>query len=307
MRTDFYYDSKGAGRIHGICWTPSQPPVAIMQIIHGIGDHAQRYEDFAEYLNGFGFLVVAEDHMGHGKSIQGEGVRGYFHGGWFAAVEDSYTLLQRTRQEHPELPYVLFGHSMGSFMTRTILAKHPDSGISAAILCGTGWQPKALISVGIAICTAACKQLGEQKPNKLLETLVFSNYNKKVEHPRTGSDWLTRDSKVVDAYLNDPLCGFTPTAGLMRDLMKGIQFIQDPKNLAAMRRELPVLFIAGSDDPVGSYGKGVRQTEEAFRRAGMEDVTCKLYPLDRHEILNELNQQEVYQDVISWLQKKKIP
>ena len=302
MRNDFYYGSKGAGTIHGCRWTPEQPPVAVVQIIHGIAEYVERYDDFARYLNRLGFLVVAEDHMGHGKSINGEGIQGYFHGGWFTAVEDSYQLLQDTRKEFPDLPYVLFGHSMGSFMTRTILEKYPDSGISAAVICGTGWQPKAVLNTGIGVCRMVCKQQGEKKPSKILEKLVFSNYNKKVEHPRTSYDWLTRDSGIVDRYLADPFCGFTPTGGLMRELLTGIRYEQE--NLSAMKKDLPVLFIAGGDDPVGNYGKGVLRSAEAFRKAGMLDVSCKIYPLGRHEILNEINWEEVYQDISSWLNGK---
>ena len=302
MRTDFYYESKGAGSIHGCRWTPEQPPVAVFQIIHGIAEYIERYDDFARYLNRLGFLVVAEDHMGHGKSISGEGIQGYFHGGWFTAVEDSCQLLQDTRKEFPNLPYVLFGHSMGSFMTRTILEKYPDCGISAAVICGTGWQPKAVLNTGIGVCRLVCRQQGEKQPSKILEKLVFSNYNKKVEHPRTSYDWLTRDSGVVDRYLSDPLCGITPTGGLMRELLTGIRYEQE--HLSAMKRDLPVLFIAGGDDPVGNYGKGVLRSAEAFRKAGMLDVSCKIYPLGRHEILNEINWEEVYQDISSWLNGK---
>lgn len=306
MRTDFYFDSKGAGKIHGCRWMPEQPPVAVLQIVHGIAEFVERYDGFAQYLNSLGYVVVAEDHMGHGKSINGQGIQGYFHGGWFTAVEDTYELLQRTRQEFPNLPYVLFGHSMGSFMTRTILCKHPDSGISAVVICGTGWQPKALLNTAIAICELVCKKQGEQTPSKALEKLIFANYNKKVEHPRTPYDWLTRDSRIVDEYIASPLCGFTPTAGLMREMLKGIRFIQEPEKLSAMKKDLPVLFISGGDDPVGSYGKGVPHCVEVFRNAGMMDVTCKLYPLGRHEILNEINHEEVYEDVASWLSQKVV-
>lgn len=304
MRTDFYCKSKGAGKLHGCRWMPERPPVAVVQIVHGIAEFVERYDRFAQYLNGLGYAVVAEDHMGHGKSINGEGIQGYFHGGWFTAVDDSYALLQKNRREFPDLPYVLFGHSMGSFMSRTILCRYPDSGISAAILCGTGWKPGLVLSSGIAICEMVCKIQGETNPNKTLENLVFSGYNKRVEHPRTPYDWLTRDSGIVDEYIASPLCGFTPTGGLMRELLKGIRYVQEPKHLAAMKKELPVLFIAGGDDPVGDYGKGVLQAADAFRRAGMTDVTHKLYPLGRHEILNEINSDEVFRDISSWLGKK---
>lgn len=304
MRTDEFYASKGAGQIHVCRWMPERPPVAVLQIIHGIAEYVERYDDFANYLNQLGFVVVAEDHMGHGKSINGGGIQGYFHGGWFTAVDDSYALLQRTRAEFPTLPYVLLGHSMGSFMTRTLLCKYPDSGISAAVICGTGWQPEAVLDAGIAVCSAACKLQGETEPNDRLQNLVFSNYNKRVEHEKTPFDWICRDRKVVSDYIADPLCGFTATGGLLREMLKGIRFIQRPGNLAAMEKQLPVLFIAGGDDPVGNYGSGVRKAADAFRRAGMQDVTCKIYPLGRHEILSEINKQEVYADISDWLKLK---
>ena len=148
------------------------------------------------------------------------------------------------------------------------------------------------------------KRSGETVPSKALEAMAFGSYNKRVEHKRTVCDWLTRDNAVVDAYMADPLCGFTPSAGLFRDMLSGIRYIQKPENLNAMKKDLPVFFIAGGDDPVGSYGKGVRKAAEAFRQAGMEDVTVKLYPLCRHEILNEINKEEVYQDVLSWIEDK---
>lgn len=303
MRTEFFYPSKGAGQIHACTWIPDTKPTAVLQIIHGIAEFIERYDDFANYLNSQGILVVAEDHMGHGQSINGAGVRGFFHGGWFTAVADSYELLQKIRQEYPDIPYILFGHSMGSFMARTILCKYPDSGIDAAIICGTGWQPRQMLPAVIKACELVCKKTEEQNPSNLLQNLVFGGYNKKVEHARTDYDWLTRDAKCVDAYISHPLCGFVPSCGLLRDMLKGIQYIENPKNLANMKKELPVLFIAGSDDPVGSYGKGVLQTADAFRSSGMEHVSHKLYPLCRHEILNEINKQEVYEDIFSWIQK----
>ena len=254
MREDFWYDSKGAGKIHGCRWIPEGETKAVVQIVHGIAEFIERYDDFANFLNKQGIAVVAEDHMGHGQSVNGEGVRGYFSGGWFAAVEDTMVLLRGTRAAYPDIPYILFGHSMGSFMARTILCKYPDSGISAAVICGTGWQPPALLPPVIALINQVCKKSGEDKPSALLQKLVFGSYNSRVEHPRTQFDWLTRDAKQVDAYIANPMCGFTASAGLLRELMKGIAYIEKPENLAAMNKELPVFFIAGGDDPVGNYG-----------------------------------------------------
>ena len=304
MREDFWYDSKGAGKIHGCRWTPEESPRAVVQIVHGIAEYVERYDEFAAYLNGLGFLVVAEDHMGHGQSVGENGIQGYFHGGWFTAVEDTMTLLRETQAAYPDIPYVLFGHSMGSFMARTILCKYPDSGISAAVICGTGWQPAALLPPVTRFIEAVCRKDGEDKPSAFLENLVFGSYNKRVEHPRTAYDWLSRDAKIVDAYIAHPMCGFTPTAGLLREMMKGLTYIEKPAHLEAMKKDLPVFFVAGGDDPVGSYGKGVRRTVSQFKKAGMTDVSCRIYPLCRHEILNEINRQEIFEDIGGWILKK---
>lgn len=302
MWTDFYYDSCGIGRIHACIWAPGGEPKAIIQIIHGIGEHAERYDHFAEYLTTQGYMVVAEDHMGHGKSIGEEGTLGYFEGGWFNAVDDSVMLMNYMKEEFPGTPYILFGHSMGSFMARTILCKYPEKELAGAIICGTGWQPAFALPALIKVVEAICKKTGERNPSEKLDNMIFGGYNKKVEHQRTKRDWLTRDNAIVDAYNADPLCGFTASCGLLRDMMKGIHFIEQPENLAKMNKKLPVWFIAGGDDPVGNYGKGVKQAADAFRKVGMEKVGMKLYPLCRHEIHNEINRDEVYEDVAQWIE-----
>ena len=303
MRQDIWFDSKGAGRIHACRWEPEGQPRAVVQILHGIAEFVERYDDFANFLTEQGILVVAEDHMGHGQSINGEGIRGYFHGGWFTAVEDSVQLMEDTKKAYPDAPYFLFGHSMGSFMARTILCKYPDCGLTGAVICGTGWQPAAAMPAMVKLMEGICKVSGETKPNEMLQKLIFGSYNKKVEHPRTAFDWLTRDDKIVDAYIAHPLCGFTASAGLLREMIRGIDYIQRKENLTKMKKDLPVFFIAGGDDPVGPYGKGVHTCADAFRKAGMEDVSIRIYPLCRHEILNEINREQVYRDVLKWVGK----
>ena len=302
MYKDGFYPSGGTGQIHYGCWEPEGQPKAVVQIVHGIAEHIQRYDAFARYLNFLGCLVVAEDHMGHGQSVGETGIQGYFYGGWFQAVEDTYQLLVQTRNAFADIPYILFGHSMGSFMARTILEVHPDSGISACIICGTGWMPEAVLKAGIVMCKGVCKLYGETKPNAALQSVVFGSYNRRIEHPRTAYDWLTRDAKIVDAYIADPMCGFTVTAGLLRDMLTGILYIQNAKNLEKMEKFLPVHFIAGGDDPVGNYSSGVLKAAEAFKQVGLQDISCRIYPLCRHEILNEINKQEIYEDIGQWIQ-----
>ena len=301
MRNEFFYPSCGKGNVRALRWEPAGEVRAVVQIVHGIAEHVERYDHFASFLAGHGILVVAEDHMGHGKSIDGGSIKGYFTGGWFAAVDDTYQLLQDTMAQNPNVPYILLGHSMGSFMARTILAKYPDSGIAGAIISGTAWMPGGVIGAGLAVGKLICKLQDEKKPNTTLNGMMFSSNNKRVEHQRTNSDWLSRDNAVVDAYEADPLCGFVASAGLLRDMLIGLQYIQNTKNLSNMKKDLPIFFIAGGDDPVGGYGDGVRQAAEEFKKAGMEQVSTRIYPLCRHEVLNEINKEEVYAHVLEWV------
>lgn len=302
MTEEFHYNSCGAGKIHGYRWIPEGEIRGIVQIVHGIAEHAGRYEPFAKYLNSRGFLVVAEDHMGHGKSVGADGTVGYFHGGWFSAVKDTYNLMLLTKKAYPDLPYIILGHSMGSFMTRTLLQKYPECGLSGCILCGTGAMPDALLHIGLAVAKQVCKKSGADKPNERLQNLIFGSFNKKIEHCRTSFDWLCRDPKVVDAYIKDPMCGFVACAGLIRDMISGMLYIQKKENLAKMNKSLPVRFISGKDDPVGAYGSGVNKVVKAFEAAGMRKVSSRLYPLCRHELLNEINKEEIYQDTAQWIE-----
>ena len=302
MKYDLFYESRGAGRIRARRWEPAGTPKGVVQIVHGIAEHIDRFEPVVEYLNGCGYVVVAEDHMGHGRSIGNDGIRGYFHGGWFAAVEDSRQLMRYTMRKYPDLPYVLLGISMGSFMVRTLIAKYPDSGISAVILCGTAWQPAGLLRIARTLAETVCKTTDETQPSEMLQKLMFGSYNRRIKSPVSASAWLCRDNFVVENYDNDPLCGFPPSAGLVRDMMEGFRYIQDPEHLCRMRKDLPVFFIAGQEDPVGDYGKGVEACVQAFRSAGMTRVACTLYPQDRQDVLNELDRETVLADVTCWIE-----
>lgn len=306
MHTDFYFPSSGKGMIHGCRWDPEGKPLAVLQIVHGVAEYAARYDAFATFMASKGFLVVAEDHMGHGGSLGDGDVLGHFEGGWHKAVADTHRLLSYTRMECPDVPYILLGHSMGSFMVRTLLSKYPKSGVSAAIISGTAWMHRGIINSGIAAATLVGKRQGPDKPSKFLNDMMFGGYNRKIEHRRTTHDWLSRDNQIVDAYIADPLCGFTMTAGLAKDMLTGLLYIQEPEHLVKMRKDLPVFFIAGADDPVGNYGEGVRQTAQAFVKAGMENVSIRLYPMCRHEVLNELNREEVYGNILDWLKKQGV-
>ena len=306
MRTDFYYPSCGKGMIHGCRWEPAGKPRAVLQIVHGIAEHVQRYDDFATFMAAQGFLVVAEDHMGHGGSIGDDGVPGYFEGGWFRAAADCHRLLSYARREQPDIPYILLGHSMGSFLVRTMLMRYPKMDIRATILSGTAWIHRGILNTGLAAAKLVCKTRGEKTPDHSFNKMMLGAYNHRVEQKRTAYDWLTRDTLCVDEYIADPLCGFTVTAGLVRDMLTGLRHIQEPEHLRKMNKLMPVLFISGNDDPVGGYGEGVTKTWKEFQKIGMTNCDLQLYPLCRHELLNEINKEEIYFYILQWLQKQQV-
>ncbi|MBR2890325.1 MAG: lysophospholipase [Oscillospiraceae bacterium] len=302
MKYDLFYESRGAGRIHGCRWEPQGQPKAVLQLVHGIAEHIGRFEPLIRFFNDQGYVVVAEDHMGHGRSIGEECPQGYFHGGWFTAVEDTRQLMRYTMKKYPGLPYVLLGISMGSFMVRTLIAKYPDCGISAAILCGTAWQDPKVLKAGRSLARMVCKASDEREPSGLLQKMMFGSYNQRVKDPQSPNAWLCSDAAVVDNYDGDPLCGFQPTAGLARDMLEGIHYIQQPDTLCRMRKDLPVFFIAGDQDPVGNYGAGVERCAKEFRAQGMTRVALKLYPGCRHDVLNELDCGKIRADVTEWIE-----
>ena len=303
---DFYFQSStGRTSIHALKCVPDSKPRAVVQIAHGIAEHIDRYRPFMEFLADNGFVVAGNDHLGHGKSIRVPEEQGFFaeKDGWWRVVDDMDKLHDIMFNEYPELPYVLFGHSMGSFLTRTYLIKHPDK-YDGVILSGTGHQSPALVLGGNAAASVMAKLNGAMGDGAKLDSLAFGTYLNKIENPRTKFDWLSRDTEQVDKYIADPLCGFVGKIGLYRDMMQGIKFITDKKNIAQMNKEKPVYFMSGDGDPVGDYGKGVERAYKAFCDAGLHDVFMRLYPGGRHEMLNETNKEQVYQDILSWLNEK---
>ena len=241
--------------------------------------------------------------MGHGQSVNGGGMEGCFHGGWFAAVADSGYLLRETRKEYPGLPYFLLGHSMGSFLARTYLIDWPGT-LTGCVISGTGQEPAPVVAAGKALAALVCKTSGARTHSKLIEQIAFGAYNKNFAPARTRADWISRDEAVVDAYIADPLCSFMPTAGMFRDMMEGLQYIAKPTNLRQMDAATPILFLSGDRDPVGQNGKTVMDVVGFFHQAGCTDTEVHLYPGGRHEMLNETNREEVYADLLTWLESK---
>lgn len=293
----------GSGvQLHCRLWLPEGQPKAVVQIVHGIAEHCGRYDAFACFLTGQGFAVVAEDHMGHGRTALESGGFGIFRGGWQQAVDDVYSLFAEMRGDYPDLPYFLLGHSMGSFLARSFLICYPDAGLSGVILSGTGQQAEAMLTGGLLVCQAEAMRLGRDSVSPLIQQLIFGTYNQRFAPTRTDNDWICSDPAVVDAYEADPLCGFQASIGLASDMLTGIRFNQKMENLKKMDMHVPVLFFSGMEDPVGNMAKGVRQAAASFREAGVRNIRVRLYEGGRHEMLNERNKQQVYEDVLAWLE-----
>lgn len=303
---DFYFNSStGKNKIHARMCVPDAEPRAIVQIIHGIAEYIGRYDEFMSFLADNGIIAVGTDHLGHGKSIESEEQTGFFayDNGWDYVVRDEEVLRLAMHENYPELPIIVFGHSMGSFMTRTLLIRYPDA-FNAAIISGTGNQGAALVNGGLFMGNLVTGLRGAHHYSKFLNNLAFGSYNKIYENPKTEYDWLSRDEANVQKYIDDPLCGFIPSCSLFRDMMTGVKFITNKKNLTAMNKDMPVYFMSGDMDPVGECGKGVQKAYNNFIDAGMKDVSIKLYPGGRHEMLNEINKDEVYADILAWLNSK---
>ena len=301
---DFTFpSSNGKTDIYVRRFTPQEAPIGIVQIAHGIAEHSARYDGFATFLAENGFAVYTNDHLGHGNSLHDESDLGFFaeNGGWEMAVEDMRKLHDIAANEFPGVPYFLFGHSMGSFLARTYII-YFRSGLDGVILSGTGQQAKALVLGGKLLSNIEIKKNGGKFKSEMLNNIAFGKYNDGFDTPRTISDWISRDEAEVDKYLEDPLCGYIPSAGLFHDMMCGIEFITKPRNVQRMNKSLPVYFMSGDADPVGENGKGVLRAYKSFLSAGMKDVAGKLYHGGRHEMLNELNREEVYKDILNWIE-----
>lgn len=304
--SELYFDSStGANKIYSRRCVPQGKPRAIVQIAHGIAENIARYEEFMSFLADNGILAVANDHLGHGKSISCPFDKGFFASskGWDYVVADMRRLHDIVAEEYPGVPYIMFGHSMGSFLTRTYIIRYPEL-YDAVILSGTGHQGAAHVTGGLALSSLLVKVNGPHSDGKLLNDVAFGSYLDKIENARTPFDWLSRDAAVVDRYIADPDCGFVCTASLYRDLMSGIRFITDKKNIAKMDKSKPVYFMSGAEDPVGEYGKGVERAYKAFCDALVEDVMIRLYPGGRHEMLNETNKADVFKDILNWIESK---
>lgn len=295
-------DSKNS--LNTVIWETEKEPVGVLQIVHGMAEYIDRYDNFAKYMTEHGFNVIGHDHLGHGYSVSDERDYGFFaeENGDKIIIEDMHSVTQYAKEKWEELPNFILGHSMGSFCLRQYLTKYSND-VFGAIIMGTGWIPSAAALLGKTIATNTCKSKGSHTVNPLLIKLTLEPYNKPFAPARTNCDWLSRDEKQVDLYVNDKLCGFDFTAGAYKDFFTVLEKIAKNRQLIGMRKSLPILITSGSVDPVGGK-KACEKLNAQYKRCGIDDVTLKLWENDRHEILNELDKSDVYDYIYNWLKSK---
>jgi len=300
----FNFKANDGQTISAYKWLPADKSniKAVMQIAHGMAEHASRYEDFAKVLIESSYGVYANDHRGHGKTAGSLDNIGYFapHNGWGLVVGDMYKLNSIITKNHPGLPIYLLGQSMGSFLVRSYIMRYRDK-LSGVVLIGTSGDPGPLKYLAILIAKLEMKIKGKKAKSPLLDNLSFGGYNRIFAPNRTKFDWLSRDTSAVDKYVDDPFCGDIFSAGFFYDLLTGVKDIGNFSNIENISKDLPILFLSGEDDPLGNKTRGVLQVYDLFKKAGIKDVHYKFYPGARHEILNEVNKEEVCQDIIEWL------
>ena len=305
MRDEFYFPSKdGNTEIHTIEWKPDKEVKAVLQICHGMVEYIERYDEFAQFLCDKGYYVVGNDHLGHGKSVQAKSEYGFFNEkyGNVCVLGDIHTLRQRTAKKYPDVPYFMLGHSMGSSLLRQYIEMY-GNGLAGVVLMGTVEDhSKAALLFGKRLCRIMAAFRGWHYRSKLVDDFAIGGYNKKFKPARTQADWITSDYERLEKYATDPLCTFRFTVNAYYNMFLGMINMQRKESVYMIPKGLPVLFVSGAEDPVGGFGKGVRKIYEKYRAAGIQDVALRLYTGDRHEILNETDRQQVYEDLLGWFE-----
>lgn len=289
-------------------WLPSEDVdvKGIVQIAHGMAETAARYARLAEVLTKNGYAVYANDHLGHGKTAGSlEAVGKFGKGSFHSMAEVMGQITRQIRSRYPqEMPLFVLGHSMGSFLTQyymgSFVVDHPLH-VQGILLSGSNGKQGAALNVGIAIASIEAALRGDHYRSLMLTALSFGSFNASFKPNRTPFDWLSRDEREVDTYINDPYCGAVFTSGYFRDFFKGLQEINQTTHRQRIRKEMPIYIFSGEADPVGVHGKGVRKLIKAYEEIGVQDLTYKLYPGGRHEMLNETNRDDVMADIVGWL------
>ncbi|MGG0657793.1 alpha/beta fold hydrolase [Rummeliibacillus pycnus] len=277
-----------------------------IHILHGMAEHHDRYVPFAEFLTNAGFLVSMHDHRGHGRTAKlNQATKGFFseENGFDIVVEDTKIVTELVRQNRKLPPMILFGHSMGSFIARRYTELYSDE-LEKVIYCGTGAAGiEHYAGVNLAKCLSIIR--GKTEESRIMNKLSFGNFNKAIKNPATNFDWLCTDAKEVEKYIADENCGFISTNQFYVDFLQGIITLSKKHEVCRIRKDLPILFISGSDDPVGSFTKGIWRVAKQLQKCGLHDVTVQLFDGMRHEILNESKKEQVFQTILEWLEKKE--
>jgi len=303
QKNEFYYMSKdGKTQIHAVEWLPDEEPKAILQIAHGVTEYILRYEELARFLTEKGIAVVGNDHLGHGKSISENAEPMYFgpEGSWNWVVDDIRTYMDLTKNKYPNIPYYLLGFSLGSFVARTFLIKYTEK-LDGAIIIGTGQTPSFQIALAKFMANKEAKKVGEEHTSPTIRKLTFETYNRIFAPNRTKFDWLCSSEKSIDEYIKDPMRGGDMSAGLFREMLSGMAFSAKQDNINKIDKQLPILFLSGDKDPVGEKGKGVKRVYNCLKKAGIKNVEMKLYSGLRHDILHEECRQDIFNDILKFI------
>jgi alpha-beta hydrolase superfamily lysophospholipase len=293
--------TKDGMELYTYCWDKVEKPKAMIQIFHGMAEHSGRYNEFAEYLNSNGYIVYASDHRGHGRTVGTLSELGYIgKDGFNVIIQDKHLIFEKMKQEHPEIPMLLLGHSFGSFLAQEYIIRYGNE-LKGVILSGSAAQIGFKVYGGRLISSFERLILGEKKQSKLLNALSFGSYNKRFVSDRHKFAWLSTNLEEVKKYQEDPFCGTVFTTGFFYYFMKGLIMIYKKKRLATISKQLPIYIISGQEDPVGEYGKLVRKLNKIYKDIGIRNLQMKMYPGFRHEILNEINKKIVYEDIMNWL------
>ena len=297
---DFSFQTIDGANLHVSGWTVQQPK-AIVQVLHGMAEYGSRYARLAQALATAAYTTYAHDHRGHGKSIPEGTPPGHMadSDSWNRIVEDAHGVNREIAKRHPGLPIIALGHSMGSFVLQQLLFEHPNDMIAAA-LSGSNGKPPPIAVLGKLVARAERVRVGKRNPSPVMQRLTFGEYNKAFSPARTEFDWLSRDPEEVDKYVADPLCGFPVSTQVWIDMLRALDRIANPSNVARVPKDMPLYLFAGDRDPVGDFGKGMKTLYDAYKRAAVFDVRLKFYQDARHETLNETNRQEVTNDFIAW-------
>ena len=288
--------------IHIVKFSPDTPPIGHVHLLHGMVEHIGRYDDFATFLMNKGFVVTGHDHRGHGITAEKNGQYGYFADkvGFERVAEDVREVLLHVREDMGDIPLLLFGHSMGSFIARRYMQKYSDS-LTKVVLSGTTFNPGFMGDLGKAVGKLVSALKSPESEGALLNSMAFGGFNKQIKNPKTSFDWLSTDETEVQKYIEDPLCGFIPTNRFYIDLFDGLKIIHQDTENNHIKKDLPVLVISGAKDPVGKDGKDIFKVANGLKNVGMTNVSVHLVEDARHEILNEVNKLLTYEIIANWM------